>query len=218
MGSEQGGPRCSCELWFMLAIARAINWPATLAEMIERGAWPDALGFAPNRLTRVLEERAARSEQVYTGAYMIRAENDPATLRIGGRSTAMWPRSSSAGFGRIGRGGARRSNARRRCRRRGSGSSALAIGGEGRSRPTRSSPIFGTPATYAGRPLKAPVGDPVGEMRALLAAANGVDSPLAPWVPRPLEMRDKYLRVKHREGRPRARFAPRPRTLLDLVN
>lgn len=70
----------------------------------------------------------------------------------------------------------------------------------------------------AGRRLTARVRDPVGEMRALLAIANGPNSPLGEHVPRPLEMRDiehslcetdKHLRVQLGEGKPRGRFAPR---------
>lgn len=64
-------------LWFMLAIARYINHPPTLAELIlTPGAWPRA-AFSPERMTAVLDARKARGDQVYTGAYMIRAESNP---------------------------------------------------------------------------------------------------------------------------------------------
>jgi hypothetical protein len=64
-------------LWFMLAIARTINHPPTLAELIgSRSAWPSSQVFHPNRMTELLDARKARGEQVYTGAYMIRAESD----------------------------------------------------------------------------------------------------------------------------------------------
>lgn len=63
-------------LWFMLAIARYINWPDTLAELLGTSAWPDHPEFEPANLTRALEQRAARGLKVYTGAYMIRAESD----------------------------------------------------------------------------------------------------------------------------------------------
>lgn len=66
----------SPHLWFMLAIARYINWPPTLAELIETRQWPSSELFEPNMLTTGLEHRAARGEKVYTGAYMIRAESD----------------------------------------------------------------------------------------------------------------------------------------------
>jgi hypothetical protein len=90
-------------LWFMLAVARHINWPDTLAELIqgsqplyqinplggtgsiseEEGliypSWPaDRFGrkdvFEPRHMTSVLQRRQARGDKVYTGAYMIRAE------------------------------------------------------------------------------------------------------------------------------------------------
>lgn len=65
-------------LWFMLAIGRRINHPDTLAELIadKRGAWPHST-FDPARMVKLLDDRTARGEQVYTGAYMITAETGP---------------------------------------------------------------------------------------------------------------------------------------------
>lgn len=61
-------------LWFMLAIARWINWPDTLAELIaSRDCWPADRRFSPARLGHILRERAARGEKVFTGAYTINA-------------------------------------------------------------------------------------------------------------------------------------------------
>lgn len=64
-------------LWYMLAVARYINWPPTLAELIEEKAWPDNDAFTPELMTEALEARRARGEKIETGAYMIRAESDP---------------------------------------------------------------------------------------------------------------------------------------------
>lgn len=64
------------DLWFMLAIARYINHPETLAEMIDTKQWPSHPDFEPSWITTALEHRAARGDKVYTGAYMIRAESD----------------------------------------------------------------------------------------------------------------------------------------------
>lgn len=64
-------------LWFMLAIARFINWPPTLGWLRQRGAWPDSIVFGPEKMTRALEEWKQKGEKVETGAYMIRAESDP---------------------------------------------------------------------------------------------------------------------------------------------
>ena len=73
-------------LWFMLAIARYINWPPTLnmlmlqdrhGERLYPGAWPDDPNFRPEAMTAALEDIAASGHKVYTGAYMIRAESDP---------------------------------------------------------------------------------------------------------------------------------------------
>lgn len=67
-------------LWFMLCCARAINWPDTLAELInDKGrtgavAWPhEASTFEPCRMGEVLQTRAQRGEKVFTGAYLITA-------------------------------------------------------------------------------------------------------------------------------------------------
>lgn len=64
-------------LWLMLAIARTINWPDTLAFLFERGAMPNNLDWTPDLLTAGLQDYAATGAKVYTGAYMIRAESDP---------------------------------------------------------------------------------------------------------------------------------------------
>lgn len=64
-------------LWFMLAIARTINQPDTLAELIRgRGTWPNDREFSPEKLGTALQARMDRGDVVYTGAYMIRAESD----------------------------------------------------------------------------------------------------------------------------------------------
>lgn len=65
-------------LWFMLAIARTINWPDTLEGMITstRAVWPDKNGFCPENMTEHLDAWSAAGNKVYTGAYMIRAESD----------------------------------------------------------------------------------------------------------------------------------------------
>lgn len=63
-------------LWFMLAMARFINWPPTLAMLIAGpDPWPADDRFSPERLTFALEHWKALGNKVETGAYMIRAEN-----------------------------------------------------------------------------------------------------------------------------------------------
>lgn len=63
-------------LWLMLCIARYINWPDTLAELIGTNAWPDHVNFNLANLAGTLRKRKACGHQVYTGTYMISA---PAT-------------------------------------------------------------------------------------------------------------------------------------------
>jgi hypothetical protein len=61
-------------LWLMLCIARQINWPDTLTELIDHCAWPDTTRFDfCEKMTAVLNARKERGEKVYTGAYMISA-------------------------------------------------------------------------------------------------------------------------------------------------
>lgn len=72
-------------LWFMLAIARYINWPPALQDLIKGDAgepnivhasWPSHPDFTPAAMTYVLEARRKRGQKSETGAYMIRAESD----------------------------------------------------------------------------------------------------------------------------------------------
>jgi hypothetical protein len=60
-------------LWLMLCIARQINWPHTLAELIDSNAWPVNDKFDPRLMTEVLDDRQIRDLKNYTGAYMISA-------------------------------------------------------------------------------------------------------------------------------------------------
>lgn len=60
-------------LWFMLCIARRINWPDTLSELMLTKGWPHRL-YHPEALMNALDHRTAMGRQVYTGAYMITAE------------------------------------------------------------------------------------------------------------------------------------------------
>lgn len=63
-------------LWFMLCIARQINWPPTLQALLDestRKAWPYDNEWDWKVAMRVLRERAASGAKVYTGAYMLTA-------------------------------------------------------------------------------------------------------------------------------------------------
>lgn len=62
-------------LWFMLCIARQINRPETLQEMMNRNVWP-LLSWRAKQAGKVLDAIKARGEPIYTGAYMIRAESN----------------------------------------------------------------------------------------------------------------------------------------------
>lgn len=63
-------------LWLMLCIARTINWPDTLWELMKgRRSWPWFDDFSPEIMGDTLQVRKDRGDKVYTGAYMIRAES-----------------------------------------------------------------------------------------------------------------------------------------------
>ncbi len=67
-------------LWFMLCLARQINWPDTLQELMDKGAWPVDT-WNPRKARAVMLARKARGDKLYTGAYMLTAHKgrDPAT-------------------------------------------------------------------------------------------------------------------------------------------
>jgi hypothetical protein len=65
-------------LWFMLAIARTINWPPTLQNLMDAGFWPDRGRWYWLAVSSYLDALMSEGKKVYTGAYMIRAESDPA--------------------------------------------------------------------------------------------------------------------------------------------
>jgi hypothetical protein len=60
-------------LWLMLCVARQINWPETLADLISNGAWPDYQKFDPAEIAIILNRRKLNGQKIYTGAYMISA-------------------------------------------------------------------------------------------------------------------------------------------------
>lgn len=59
-------------LWFMLCMARQINWPDTLQEIMDEGVWPD-LKYDWRKVRKIMLARQARGEKLYTGAYMLNA-------------------------------------------------------------------------------------------------------------------------------------------------
>lgn len=59
-------------LWFMLCMARQINWPDTLEEIMSEGAWPDTK-YDWKKVRKIMLARQARGDQLYTGAYMLNA-------------------------------------------------------------------------------------------------------------------------------------------------
>lgn len=57
-----------------LALARFVNWPVTLKELLDKGHTPEqALDWSA--IGKVIDARTARGGKAWTGAYMIRAES-----------------------------------------------------------------------------------------------------------------------------------------------
>jgi hypothetical protein len=220
-------------LWFMMAMARVINWPGTLNDITEETGFPDE--FNPKDILGVFERRRSAGKKLFGGAYIITnggsrlpkeryvveeclsplwdrgpdweldfaQANYPARLE----EAWLWFRKST-GFGPF---------------------IAYEVVTDLRhTRYLRAAPDITTwanagPGALRGlnrllyKPVDAPLKpkDALAYMQHLLAVANGPDSPLGPHVPRPLEMRDiehslcetdKYLRVLNGEGTPRAKY------------
>jgi hypothetical protein len=58
------------DLWFMLCIARLINWPDTLQEMMDEDVWPDK-GWNADKVFKILWARWKRPAKLITGAYIV---------------------------------------------------------------------------------------------------------------------------------------------------
>ncbi len=61
-------------MWFLMAIARMVNWPDTLQEVLDDGEVPET--WNPMIFARILRDRGAAGEKVYTGAYMLRGPSE----------------------------------------------------------------------------------------------------------------------------------------------
>jgi hypothetical protein len=60
------------DLWFTLLAVRLINWPPTLAELLERGVLPcRPADFDADRFVRTIEDRKRQQPKVYSSAYMV---------------------------------------------------------------------------------------------------------------------------------------------------
>lgn len=59
-------------LWFTLLIARIVNWPPSLEELLRCGVLPSSPErFEAQRFVSVMDDLQARGKKIYTGAYMI---------------------------------------------------------------------------------------------------------------------------------------------------
>ena len=67
-------------LWFMLCLARQINWPPMLQELMNKSAWPTGT-WNPRKARDIMQRWKAAGRKCYTGAYMLNAHgvdiNDP---------------------------------------------------------------------------------------------------------------------------------------------
>lgn len=68
----------SPDLWFIAACARYVNWPPTLAKLLQLGAVPDNVeAFDPELFGRCVDGIVASGEKAWTGAYLITARQLP---------------------------------------------------------------------------------------------------------------------------------------------
>lgn len=58
---------------FMLAVARQINWPDTLQEIMDEGGWP-VRTWDPKKVRKIMLARQARGDKLYTGAYILNGQ------------------------------------------------------------------------------------------------------------------------------------------------
>lgn len=58
-------------LWFMLCLARQINWPPTLQKLIREGGLPEEDKWDWRRTIKIMEKMQKEGEQTFTGAYVI---------------------------------------------------------------------------------------------------------------------------------------------------
>jgi hypothetical protein len=217
-------------LWFMLCVCRQVNWPGTLAELIQSKAWPDNPSFHPAKMAAVLRARRERDNKVYTGAYMI-----PAPAKKGADKQAyiaevvlgdLWRRAPEFGAW-FARKAPTLQGTHERIRRSLGWGEFLAYQAVVDMRfsdrllaaaPDRASWAAAGPGTLRGlhrlhgRALTAPISQEqaLDEMRAIYTVAlheTGVAMDFSD-VPNVLCETDKYLRVHLGQGRPRARYVP----------
>lgn len=226
------------DLWFMLAMARYINWPPAVEELMASGAWPDRSEFRTRHMTELLEARKARGEKVETGAFMTRPES---------HSTAPWYSWSKQRYVSeivLGRLWEDRKRWKSLLDSKPTMQAAHAQFLEQRyigwgpftayqvvldwrwTKILSGAPDINSWAALgpgsrrglnrlAGRQVKAPLSQEKGLAEMIKLLEQSPDQ-LAPWVP-PLELSDiqnclcevdKYLRAKNGEGRPRTRYVP----------
>ena len=87
-------------LWFMLMLARYINLPGSLEDLLKgpREAWPDGKKWDWRVAAEVLEARRKRGEQMVTGAYIVNSvtgPNDPDDVK-GNKARVIMYRMSKA--------------------------------------------------------------------------------------------------------------------------
>ena len=60
------------DLWFVLLIARLINWPPTLQYLIENNILlEEALTFNPTKFSKTIEHFRKSGQKAYSAAYMV---------------------------------------------------------------------------------------------------------------------------------------------------
>lgn len=69
-------------LWIMLCIARYINWPPTIQDIMDKGEWP-VESFSATAFGEIIDKRMKRGKKTWTGAYLITGRNIPKDMGKG---------------------------------------------------------------------------------------------------------------------------------------
>lgn len=224
----------SPNLWFLLSIARYINWPESLADILHL-SWEPHEHWYPDEVIDILAERRRQGKKTFGSAYVL--TNGGTTLPkeeyiVNRILDPLWQRHHGYEKDymdtRLGVSLETTWNYLRQFQGMGPFISYEVTTDLRHTRYLRNAPDIMSWANAGpgalrglnrllGRVARAPLSPRIalGLMRCLLAYANSPDSPLGAHVPRPLEMRDiehslcetdKYLRAVTGEGRPRATY------------
>lgn len=66
----------------LAALCRFINWPPTIAEVMNRKGWTPETGYNGKEITKIIVERKDRGDKIFSNAYMVRGSLTKGTSKI----------------------------------------------------------------------------------------------------------------------------------------